>query len=83
MADPYYCRLDNSHTAVHVFKNKKLCRIANSLRKIFLIIPVELIYYQYASYHLISPLLSRTWNQAVSAAIESILYDNHNQNMDP
>ena len=51
MADLNYCILDHSYTAVYVFMNQKLSRIANSLCKIFLIIQVELIYYQYASYH--------------------------------
>ena len=51
MADLNYCILDNSYTAVNVFMNRKLRRIANSLCKIFLIISVELIHYQYASYH--------------------------------
>ena len=50
MADLNYCRFGNSYTAVHVFTNQKMCRLANSLCKVFLIIPVELIYYQYASY---------------------------------
>ena len=83
MADRYNFRLDNSYMAVHVIMNQNLCRIANSLCKIFLIIQVELIYYQYASYHWINTLLSGAWDQAVAAAIDSILYHNHNQNMDP
>ena len=82
MAELNYCRFDNLHTAVHVFTNQKMCRIAYSLCKVFLIIPAELIYYQYASYHWIGTLLSWTWDRAVSAAIDSILYHNHNQNMD-
>ena len=58
MAELNYCRFDNLHTAVHVFTNQKMCRIAYSLCKVFLIIPAELIYYQYASYHWIGTLLS-------------------------
>ena len=45
MADLNYCGFDNSYTADHVFTNQKVCRSANSLIKVFLIIPVELIYY--------------------------------------
>ena len=83
MTDLNNCILDNLYTAVHVFMNQNFCRIANSLCKIFLIPVVSLFITSMLAFIEFHTLLSMTWDRAISAAIVSILYHNHNQNMDP